>query len=379
MVNFQMINNKIIFMTYYYIGEHMKNSVIKTLLFILFILPINTSAASSYSALVMDIDSGRILYKTNIDNKQLIASITKIMTCIIVLENADINREIVVGDEILSMYGTNIYLEVGEKIKIEDLLYGMMLRSGNDAALSLATNTLGEEEFVEKMNEKAKELKMNNTVFENVHGLDDDTKNYSTAYDMALLGRYAYNNPIYRKIIKTKKYVAKTSLKSYVWYNRMSLLSRYKKCIGGKNGYTPQAGKTLVSYAEDNNMKLMIVSLNDSEIYENHKNLYLNYFNNYNNYLIIDKNNFQISPLIKNEKYYIKDDYRYPLASGELGKIKTLINIYPIENKRRNNIVGEISIKFGNKELKKIDIYERRSQKKKDKSIFQKIIHLFIR
>ena len=246
------------------------------------LIPLKVTADTGSSSIIMDVDSGRILYQKNIHEKKLIASTTKIMTFLITYENSNIEKEITVGEEVLSMYGTNIYIEVGEKMKIKDLLYGLMLRSGNDAAITLAVNTLGEEEFIRKMNEKAKEIGMINTVFENPHGLDEDTKNISTAYDMALLSQYAFQNKLYQEIISTKKYSTKSSIKSYTWYNRMSLLNNYKYCIGGKNGYTPKAGKTLVSYAKKENMILTIVTLKDNDIYNNHKNLYENYFNKYN-------------------------------------------------------------------------------------------------
>ena len=196
--------------------------------------------------MVMDNDSGRILYENNSNERRLIASTTKIMTCILVLENSDLSKKITVGDEILKVYGTNIYVEVGEILTIKDLLYGLMLRSGNDAAIVLANNIFNsEDEFIHKMNDKAKEIGMNNTVFNNPHGLDEETKNYSTAYDMALLAKYAYKNKMYRNIISTKKYNTKSNLKSYEWYNRVELINSYKYSLGGKNGYTPKAGKTL--------------------------------------------------------------------------------------------------------------------------------------
>ena len=231
----------------------------------------------------MEEKSGRILESSDINNKKLIASITKIMTCIIALENNNnLEKVIKVPNEVLKMYGTNIYIEVGEEIKIIDLLYGLMLRSGNDAALTLAIATAGSEEnFVKLMNKKAQELGMNNTIFNNPHGLDEDTKNYSTAYDMSLLARYAYKNKIYRKIIKTKKYTCKSSIKSYLWYNRVSILNNYKYSLGGKNGYTPKAGKTLVSYAKKDNMTLIGVSLHDSNIYDTHENLFEKNFKKY--------------------------------------------------------------------------------------------------
>ena len=338
----------------------------KILVFILILLiPISVFADTGRSTIIMDIDSGRILYKKNINEKRLIASTTKIMTCIVVLENCDIEKNITVGDEVLSMYGTNIYIKNGEVLKIKDLLYGLMLRSGNDAAITLAYNTLGYDEFIKKMNEKAKEIGMENTNFNNPHGLDDDTKNYSTAYDMALLSRYAYKNRIYRQIISTKKYVTKSSLKSYVWYNRMSLLNNYKNCIGGKNGYTPRAGKTLVSYAKKDDLILTIVSLDDSSIYENHKSLYNNYFSKYKNYTIVEKGDF----FINNNSYYINKSFKYPLEEFETNDIKTLLKI--------NNGKGNIEIYFNENIIGKIDLYENNKIKKEKKTPLNKIIDLF--
>ena len=158
----------------------------------------------------MDMDSNRILYEKNIDEQRLIASITKIMTAIIAIESGKLDEKVTVGDEVLKMYGSNIYIEVGEEITLRDLVYGLMLRSGNDAAVVIATYISGDEiKFVEKMNEKAKEVGMKNTIFNNCHGLDENTQNKSTAYDMALLSSYAFKNPIYRKVVGTKKYKVK--------------------------------------------------------------------------------------------------------------------------------------------------------------------------
>jgi D-alanyl-D-alanine carboxypeptidase len=274
------------------------------------------------------------------------------------------------------MYGTNIYVEVGEKLTVKDLLYGLMLRSGNDAAIVLATYVAeSEENFVNMMNLKATEIGMNNTIFSNSHGLDDSTYNYSTAYDMALLSRYAYQNKDYRKIISTNKYSTQSSLKSYVWYNRMSLLNNYKYCVGGKNGYTPSAGKTLVSVAKKNSVTLSVVSLDDSDIYNNHENLYEEYFNKCMKYTIIDKDNFSIDSYFVEENVYLKKSFKYVLCEGEEEKISTLVEI---KNNSTNNIVGNIVIKLDDDEIGRLNIYKE-NQKKEDKSIFQKFVDLFTR
>ena len=325
--------------------------------------------------MVMDNDSGRILYENNSNERKLIASTTKIMTCILVLENSDLSKKITVGDEILKVYGTNIYVEVGEILTIKDLLYGLMLRSGNDAAIVLANNIFNsEDEFIHKMNDKAKEIGMNNTVFNNPHGLDEETKNYSTAYDMALLAKYAYKNRMYRNIISTKKYNTKSNLKSYEWYNRVELINSYKYSLGGKNGYTPKAGKTLVSYASKDNMNLIIVTLDDNDIYENHKYLYEKYFKKYKKYIIVDKDNFTVDSSLINKKVYIKNTFSYLLSEDEVDDISTLVHITDSDN----NKVGKIIIKLKNKEIGNIDIYSYKN-KKENNSILSRFKNLFIR
>ena len=281
------------------------NKVLVILL--LFLIPLNVFCKedtfdTAKSSIVMDIDSGRVLYENNADKKQLIASTTKIMTCIIAIEEGNLDKMIKVEDEILKMYGTSIYLEVGEKMKLIDLLYGLMLRSGNDASVVIAKAVAGsEKEFVKLMNKKAKEIGMTNTTFKNPHGLDEVTKNYSTARDMAKLTRYAYKNKTYRKITSSEEYRVKTDNKSYLWYNRM------KYCTGGKNGYTPSAGKTLVTTHKKNDLKIIIVTLDDNDEYNNHKRLAEYVFDNYSNYNIVDKNDFDL--LIDNNKYYINNSF----------------------------------------------------------------------
>lgn len=299
----------------------------------------------------MDIDSGRILYKNNIDNKMLIASTTKIMTAIISIEKGKLNRKVVVGKEVLKMYGTNIYVEIGEKIKIKDLIYGLLLRSGNDASVVLAKAVSGNEKnFVDLMNKKANKLGMKNTIFRNPHGLDENTQNYSTARDMAILSRYAYKTKFYKIVTATKKYQISTGKKTYLWYNKNKLLFNYKYCTGGKNGYTPKAGKTLVTTASNNNLNLTIVSLDDNNSYENHKNLYNYIFNKYKNYKIISK-----GKLTNNSNLYIKKSFYYPLTKYEINNIKTIVSI----DKNISNEAGKINIYLNKSKIGSIPIYKK--------------------
>lgn len=334
-------------------------------LFIVFLIPNSVFAKmdTSKSSIVMDIDSGRILYKNNIDEKKLIASTTKIMTAVIALEKGKLTDIYTAKDEILEMYGTSIYLEYNEKMSLNDLLYGLLLRSGNDAAVVIANNISKDEKaFVKLMNNKAKKIGMNNTTFSNSHGLDEVTKNYSTAYDMALLSKYAYKNfEAYRKITKTKKYEAQTKNKSYLWINRNKLLNSYEYCTGGKNGYTPSAGRTLVTTAEKDNLRLTVVTLDDSNEYETHKNLYEYIYSKYKKYKIIDKDNFSINKEFFKDELYLKDDFSYLLKKDELDKIKTIVKITKIRGYRNNSQVGVIDIYLENKKIGEVKIYVKKN------------------
>ena len=190
----------------------------KLLLFLLciniFIPYVHASTSSVYEYILMDMDSGRVLASKNKDSPRLIASITKIMTAILAIENKDVNEIVKVDESISKSYGSGIYISGGEEISLLDLLYGLMLRSGNDAALIIAKNIGGNvSNFVDMMNNKAQDLDMKNTTFINPHGLENNKGegNISTAYDMALLMSYAIDNKNFLKIIGTKKYHCKTN------------------------------------------------------------------------------------------------------------------------------------------------------------------------
>lgn len=329
------------------------------ILLFLFLPNVKAISTSARSAILMDMDSNRILYANNIHEVRSVASISKIMTAILSIENADIKKQVTIGNEIDHSYGSGIYIKKGEIMTLEDLLYGLMLRSGNDAAVVIANNiSKNEETFVKLMNAKAKKLGMSNTSFSNCHGLDEKTKNYSTAYDMAKLSSYAYTNfKEYRKIVGTKKYNVQTKNKSYLWYNRNKLLSSYEYCTGGKNGYTPSAGRTLVTTAKKNNLNLTVVTLNDGAEYVTHKNLYEYAFSNYKKYKVVDKNNFSISKSFFKDDLYIKKSFYYPLKEDEVDKITTKVKINKKKRYKNNEEVGNIDIYLDKEKIASIPIY----------------------
>ena len=216
---------------------------------------------------------------------------------------------------------------------------------------------------------------MKNTIFNNPHGLDEETQNYSTAYDMALLMKYASNLMEFVEISGTKKWSCSTNKKSYIWYNRNKLLTEYKYTTGGKTGYTPKAGKTLVSTASKNNLNLIAVSLNDSNHYKSQMNMYDNIFSKYKKYLIIDKNDFNFSNKLY-KSLYVDSNFYYPLLEGEKNKIKVNIDLYELSNYSNNQKVGEVYVEFDDKEIFRENIYVLKDSSNST-SIIRKVISFF--
>ena len=268
----------------------------KKVIFLLFLLfPLKISALSASSSIVMDLDNGRILHQYNIHDERLIASITKIMTAIVTIEYADIDKTVTVGEEILEAYGSAIYIELGEKLTLRDLLYGLMLRSGNDAAMVIANNVAGSmEAFAMLMNEMANKIGMEETYFYNAHGLEESngSGNTSSAYDMALLTKYAMENETFKEIFGTKKYQVKTNYKTYSWTSKNKLIHNYDFITGGKTGFTEKARRTLVTTGSNNNINLVIVTLNDPNDFQDHLALYEQIFRNYEAVKVLDKDKF---------------------------------------------------------------------------------------
>ncbi len=307
------------------------------------------------SIVVMDADSKRVLYESNAHEEKLIASTTKIMTAIVALEYGNINSKFIVGEEINLVNGSMIYAKIGEEFSLKDLLYGLLLVSGNDAANIIATNIYGYDEFVYLMNQKAKMIGMNDTTFENPHGLNDDSKNHSSAYDLALLMRYAINNKTFLHISSTKKYKLKTNINEYIWYNKNKLLDIYKYSTAGKIGYTKASGQVFVSSASKDNKNLIITSIDESNKFILHKNLYEKYFNIYEKYKIIDKYSFSLNNS-KYKKYfmYINNDISVLIKENEINKLNIKVKI---NEKFKNNIAGSLNVYLDNELICKEKLY----------------------
>lgn len=222
-------------------------------------------AMSAQSAVVIDADTGEVRYEHNADAVLPMASTTKIMTAIVAIEQGDIDRTYTVKPEYTQTEGSSMYLKPGETVSIRDTLYGLMLMSGNDAALAIAGECGGQEAFVQAMNDKAEALGLTNTHFENPNGLDGET-HHTTARELAELTAYALQNPDFREIVSTKNITC--AGRTMVNHNKM--LSLYEGAIGVKTGYTKKCGRCLVSAAERNGRTLIAVTLNDPDDWNDH-------------------------------------------------------------------------------------------------------------
>lgn len=287
---------------------------------------------SAQAAVLLDAESGRVLYEKNGHEPLRIASITKIMTAIVAIELGNLDDVVTVSPNASGVEGSSIYLLPGEKIRLEDLLYGLMLRSGNDAAVAIAEHIGGSVEgFVFLMNQKARELGMDHTVFSNPHGLDTHEEHYSTAYDMALLGAYAMKNETFVEIVATKRKTVPMPGNAWdrVWYNKNRLLTMYPYADGIKTGYTKRAGRTLVSSSNKDGHRLIAVTLNAPNDWQDHIALYEYGYSRYRQATLA-----QAGETLHHEKLNRKDGqftymntFKYPLQQGE--KVRRKIVLAP--------------------------------------------------
>ena len=348
---------------------------------ICFFIPLNISAINASSYIVMDADSKRVIEGHDINEQRLIASITKIMTCIVTIENGNLKDKIKVDERVLKAYGSAIYTEIGEEITLEDLLYGLMLRSGNDAALVIKSYFEDKKiDIVKLMNDKASFLNMTNTIFKNPHGLEeeDGSGNLSTSYDMALLMSYAIKNKTFRKITSTKIYKTKTNMKSYTWQNKNKLLKLYDYCIGGKTGFTEKAKRTLVTASSKDNKNLVVVTLNDGNDFSDHKKIYEKIFKNYESMEVINKKKFKI----RNESYYrgvnfyVKKNFKVLVNKEEKDNIKLNITLEKLKDFKDNQKIGKVQVMLNNENIYEEPIYIVRKNNNKN-SLWKKIKNLF--
>ena len=266
----------------------------------------------------MDAQTGRILFEKNMDHRSLIASTTKIMTALVVCEQSNVLDRMRIPKEAVGIEGSSMYLKEGEVLTVQELLYGLMLHSGNDAAVALAIYCGGTVEgFVELMNDKARLLGLSGTHFANPNGLDHP-EHYSTARDLARLAAYAMENPIFSKTVSTKTLtLGRRSMK-----NHNKLLWMVEGADGVKTGFTRAAGRVLVSSATRDGRRLIAVTIHDPNDWQDHKNLLEEGFRNYQQRQIVAAGQqvgcrYVINGVEDSVPLLAVEDFHYPLMAGE--------------------------------------------------------------
>lgn len=315
LVKRQKVNRKLLLINVFFI-------IIIILLANIFLnLPKVYAMQSGSSQIVIEAESGRVLSSYNKDLRLEMASTTKIATAIVAIENSSVDEVVEITDEMTGIEGSSIYLRVGEKWTLRDLLYGLMLQSGNDAATAIAIACGGSVEgFVSKMNAFAEKLGLKNTHFDNPHGLHSDD-HYTSAHDLATITAYALRNPLFAKIVSSKSYLVKSEDYPdgrYI-YNKNKLLSSFEGANGVKTGYTTDSGRCFVGAAERNGMQLVSVVINCPDMWERTKALLSDAFSRYDYVMIGDSSKDLDAFMLGDEKVSLRleSDIYYPFKDGE--------------------------------------------------------------
>lgn len=326
---------------------------------------------SAETAALIDVASGRVLYEKEGMKRMRIASLTKIMTAIVAIENGNLDAKVKVSQNAIRAEGSSIYLKLGEEMPLNDMLYGLMLRSGNDSAVAIAEHVGGSiEGFAYLMNEKAQSIGMAGTHFMNPHGLDDK-EHYSTARDMAILTAYALHNPIFQSIVKTKVKTVPSPGETWdtTWRNKNKMLSLYEGADGVKTGYTKLARRTLASSATRDGVQLAVVVLNDGNDWVDSMNLMNWGFEQFKLTKLIQKRQaFSIAASTQEKQQVLVagEDFKYPLADGEETAIKREIILYPEQSTNAKlGVRGKIKVYLDDKMIGSVPLVAENSPRLK--------------
>lgn len=308
------------------------------------------SGDSARGSCLIDAKSGSILYEKNQNTRMPMASTTKIMTALVAIENMDVNALVTVPKQAVGVEGSSIYLKENEQIKVLDLLYALMLESGNDAATAIAILCSGsEEKFTALMNEKAKEIGLIDTHFDNPHGLHSDN-HFTTPYELALLTSKALENEVFAKIVSTKSHYAQTSIGRRYFVNHNKLLRYMENAVGVKTGFTRTAGRCLVSASKSGESQFVAVTLNDGNDWNDHMNMHSFAREHFETVEISDARNFCV--IFNFQKYVPSQSVYLTVLKGHTPKIdyelKFEENEAFIEYKADGNIMGKIYMKKQN-------------------------------
>ena len=322
------------------------------------LLPCRAMDLSAHSALLLDGTTGRVLYERNSDEKSLIASTTKIMTGLLICEQCDLGSRVQIRPEATGIEGSSMYLREGEILSVQDLLYGLMLRSGNDAAVALALYCDGSvEAFAARMNEKARQLGLHHTHFANPHGLDSDG-NYSTAEDLARLAAFSMENTTFRRIVSTRSVTVGD--RQLVNHNR--LLWRYDGAVGVKTGYTKAAGRILVSAAERNGRRLIAVTICAPNDWADHEKMLDYGFSCFRSTPVLtERVPLMTVPTVTADTPEVRaaaaESFSYPLAEGETAVVRLHLPPFVYAPVQAGEAAGEAMIFVDGREAGRVELY----------------------
>jgi len=355
--------------------------VFALILFIGYNVPVTVSANGAQSYIVIEASSGRILCEGNAHQRLPIASTTKVMTAIVAIEHVSLQKKIKIPKEAVGIEGSSVYLKEGELLTMEELLYGLMLSSGNDAAVAIALAAAGSSDnFVGLMNAKAAELGAKDTHFANPHGLHAKD-HYSSAADMAKICAYAMKNSVFAEIASTiDKRITKEEIpESRFLHNKNRILSGFEGGNGIKIGYTKAAGRCLCAAAKRGDMQLICVVLNDPDWFRDAESLMEQAFSQYTMRPVVVKNQFCGQVAVENGKTtvldgVVKETFLYPLKKDEIPYTTSRL-VYslkaPIE---QGTAVGQVKLYLDEKQIGQVEIVSSaKVDRNRPPSLFDKI------
>ena len=302
------------------------------------------AATEAKGECVVEVTSRRILHEKNAEIALPMASTTKVLTAIIIIEDCDLEEMVVIPKEAEGEEGSSVYLRAGEEYCVRDLLYGLMLRSGNDCAVALAIHHSGSvERFAEVMTQRAAMMGAEDSLFKNPHGLPDG-EHHTTARDLALISAHAMENEIFREIVSCKFYAPRG------WKNKNKMLWEYEGATGVKTGFTVAAGRCLVTSAEREGMQLVCVVLACPEMYERTAELLDEAYTEYNMVPLCDAS----APW---EGFEVKYSFCYPLKKTELRALRFADDLLSPLPEKKGNVVGQMKIYLENSLLFSQNLY----------------------
>jgi len=306
---------------------------------------------SAKSAIAIEWTTGKILFEKNKDLRLPMASTTKIMTAILTIENCDLNKEIEIPPQAIGVPGSSIYLEKGERLKIIELLYGLMLASGNDAAVALAISICGDvKKFVNLMNKKAKELGLQNTVFSSPHGLEEG-RHYTTAYDLACLTAYAMRNQTFREIVSTTQKEIRWTTRPYnrILKNKNKMLKSYQGAEGVKTGFTKRAGRCLVTSVYRDGFRVICVVLNAPDMWNDTRKILDFAYQNYK-FLKVDRGEMGYLKVKNSKENWVKlgitEQKSFVLTKDQYPSLNVVISNKISAPVKKYTKIGKIEIKY---------------------------------